>query len=365
MNTETIFNRLSPKINPDSSRNDNHNINPNSKNKKLLIILASSLLIVVVLLSWYYLFHVRNQISNNIVIEVNNEKVYESDFMNYYDFYKSNIFQSSYPVNSSKNNLTVNDVLVDMIKTIIQLQKAKSYGLELTQEDVNEAKKLAAYGQPSTLSVTQTEKFYQNQVLIGKLREKIINEKNNSIPKEEITNYYNNNKNHFIDFPKYNINQIFLFSVDSNGHPFTQSQLQEIETKANNLFNRIQNGESFEELAKQFSEDKNTKDKGGNTGLLAIHEFNIRISELLPNMKEGELKMVKTSSGYYIFKLIGKTEYRIKPFEEVKEEIATALYESKPGSSYQDIVNQWIKESKIERHNDIVYLIEERIKNTK
>lgn len=95
-----------------------------------------------------------------------------------------------------------------------------------------------------------------------------------------------------------------------------------VENKINDIYKKIQQGENFEELAKQFSEDKSSASKGGvlnrfGSGQLSSEEFeNVAFSLTKDNPIS---KPFKSQFGWHIVKLIDK--YPIKSLEESKTEL--------------------------------------------
>lgn len=93
-------------------------------------------------------------------------------------------------------------------------------------------------------------------------------------------------------------------------------------TRINQIYQKIQQGEPFESLAKQFSDDKSSSKKGGvltpfTGGQLSSKEFE-DVSFSLEN--PGDIsKPFKSDFGWHIVKLIRKRG--IQPFEEVKVEL--------------------------------------------
>ncbi len=94
------------------------------------------------------------------------------------------------------------------------------------------------------------------------------------------------------------------------------------EERARQIYAKIQQGEKFESLAKQFSDDKSSSKKGGvltpfTGGQLSSQEFeNIAFSLKEP----GEIsKPFKTDFGWHIVKLLRKKG--IQPFDAVKAEL--------------------------------------------
>lgn len=93
------------------------------------------------------------------------------------------------------------------------------------------------------------------------------------------------------------------------------------ETRIKEIYKKLQQGEKFESLAKQFSDDKSSSSKGGQLspftgGQLGSQEFEDVAFSL--NKKDEVSEPFKTDFGWHIVKLIGKKA--TQPFEEVKDE---------------------------------------------
>ena len=92
------------------------------------------------------------------------------------------------------------------------------------------------------------------------------------------------------------------------------------------IYKKIQQGEKFEALAQQFSEDKSSSTKGGvlqrfGTGQLSSMEF----EEIAFGLKESNeiSKPFKSQFGWHIVKLIEK--HAVKSFEESKYELENKI----------------------------------------
>ena len=98
------------------------------------------------------------------------------------------------------------------------------------------------------------------------------------------------------------------------------------EKTINEIYKKIQQGEKFEDLAKQFSEDKSSSSKGGvlnrfASGQLSSEEFeNVAFSL----EKAGDIsKPFQSDFGWHIVKLIQK--HPIKSMDEMKSELETKI----------------------------------------
>ncbi|WP_457758539.1 peptidylprolyl isomerase [Bacillus mycoides] len=79
------------------------------------------------------------------------------------------------------------------------------------------------------------------------------------------------------------------------------------EKTAKGIEKKLKNNEDFAALAKQYSEDIASKDKGGDLGLLEPGKFVIEIEDTAYKLKVGEVsEPVKSPYGYQIIKVTGK-----------------------------------------------------------
>ena len=98
------------------------------------------------------------------------------------------------------------------------------------------------------------------------------------------------------------------------------------EQRINEIYSKFQQGDSFESLAKQFSDDKSSSNKGGalmpfKGGQLSAVEFEDVAFSL--SEKDEVSKPFKTQFGWHIVKLLNKKP--LESFEELKPEIQNRI----------------------------------------
>ena len=99
--------------------------------------------------------------------------------------------------------------------------------------------------------------------------------------------------------------------------------------KAKDIIKKLNNGEDFDKLAKEYSTDKATKDKGGDTGWFNTGDMLEEFEKAAYNLKKGTYTTtpVKTKYGYHI---IYKTDEKKKPeLKDVKTTIKETLVTKK------------------------------------
>ncbi|ALQ66906.1 peptidylprolyl isomerase PrsA [Bacillus thuringiensis] len=96
------------------------------------------------------------------------------------------------------------------------------------------------------------------------------------------------------------------------------------ENEAKEIKKKLDAGASFEELAKQESQDLLSKEKGGDLGYFNSGTMTPEFETAAYKLKIGQISdSVKSPNGYHIIKLTGKKD--LKPYDEVKDSIRKNL----------------------------------------
>src|SRR5713226_3916050 len=106
----------------------------------------------------------------------------------------------------------------------------------------------------------------------------------------------------------------------------TDAEVEEIKKKAEDVLKQVKKGGKFEDLAKKYSEDPGSKDKGGDLSWITqgqtVPEFEKTAFTLRPDQVSD---LVKTQYGFHIIKVLEKETAHTKPFEEVKDSLRAPL----------------------------------------
>jgi foldase protein PrsA len=96
------------------------------------------------------------------------------------------------------------------------------------------------------------------------------------------------------------------------------------ENEAKEIKKKLDTGASFEELAKQESQDLVSKDNGGDLGYFGAGKMTPEFEKAAYKLKPGQISNpVKSPNGYHIIKLTDKKD--LKPYDEVKDSIRKDL----------------------------------------
>ena len=114
------------------------------------------------------------------------------------------------------------------------------------------------------------------------------------------------------------------------------------------MLKKLQAGESFSELAKQYSIDLPMAFEGGSMGTIAKGKTLPQLEKALFVLNEGEFSdIVETQYGWHILTVDEKIEVQYIPYEKAKERIKVILKREKEARAYDSMTQQLEKEANI------------------
>ena len=134
------------------------------------------------------------------------------------------------------------------------------------------------------------------------------------------------------------------------------STKQNLEQRINDIYTKLQQGESFESLAKQFSEDKSSSSKGGKLspfsgGQLSSKQFEDAAFTLTE--KDEISKPLETDFGWHIIKLFNKKP--VESFEKMRGKLEMKVKrDSRSKLINKAFVNKIKKEFKVEENEEAI-----------
>ncbi|MDV5066830.1 peptidylprolyl isomerase PrsA [Bacillus sp. W1] len=135
------------------------------------------------------------------------------------------------------------------------------------------------------------------------------------------------------------------------------------EATAKKVKEELGQGKSFEELAKQYSEDTGSKEKGGDLGFFGPGKMVKEFEEAAYKLKKDEVsEPVKSQFGYHIIKVTDIKEPE-KSFEQSKADIKKEIVQKKAqdGAFMNDLMMKEIKKADVKVDDkDLKDLFEEK-----
>lgn len=124
--------------------------------------------------------------------------------------------------------------------------------------------------------------------------------------------------------------------------------LVDTEQEAKDIHARIKKGENFADLAKKFSKDRGSADKGGDVGYFTRGKMVPEFENAAASLKPGEVsEPVKTRFGYHIIKLTDIKQGTRASFEQSAESIQRQLLGEKRKKVFDTYVEKLKGELKV------------------
>ena len=137
-----------------------------------------------------------------------------------------------------------------------------------------------------------------------------------------------------------------LIKVDAKADA---AKKKEARKKMEDIQKRVQKGEDFAVLAKDFSQSASAA-QGGDLGVVPRGRGPKAFDDAAFSLKPGEVSgVVETEFGFQLIKVHGKTPEKVVPFKEMEERIRQHLANEKLTQKVNEYLNEVKKTAKIER----------------
>jgi peptidyl-prolyl cis-trans isomerase SurA len=167
------------------------------------------------------------------------------------------------------------------------------------------------------------------------------------IREEKLRDYYEEHKDKFESPEKLHL-AIILLKQESRSN---QDPTGPVYGKAKEILLKLQNGEDFGQLAREFSKGPGAEE-GGDVGFYEISELDPELASILDKMSDGDVsEPIVKASAIQIVKLVERHEGSVKPFDEVKDAIFGILYREEVNKRY----SSWIKELREKAYIKIIF----------
>jgi len=151
------------------------------------------------------------------------------------------------------------------------------------------------------------------------------------IDEDELQRYYENASGRYMQDEQRQASHILILFGDDN-------DAAREEAKA--LTARVQAGEPFADLARQYSKDGMSANNGGDLGLILHSQMQDALGDAIFSMKKGEIQgPVRSDFGFHIVKLDDIVAGGPLPLEQVRAELESELREAQADADFRNLEN--------------------------
>ena len=174
---------------------------------------------------------------------------------------------------------------------------------------------------------------FKKMTLISLILQKEVEEKA-EVPAEDVKTFFDQNEEKFRIGTEIKASHILL----------------ETEAEATDIIDKLNKGESFSTLAKKYSKDTGSAEKGGDLGFFGRGKMVPEFERAALGLKKGELSApVKTRFGFHVIKLSDIKEGDPANFEQSKASIHKQLTAAKRKDHFDAFVDKLRNAGKIDK----------------
>jgi foldase protein PrsA len=180
-------------------------------------------------------------------------------------------------------------------------------------------------------------------VLSTKVRDESI-EDTDEVSDDDIETYYEENKERFAQPERRDLNVV----------------LTKTEARANEARQALESGQSFKDVAKEFSIDEASKSQGGKLPAVAEGQQEKAFDDAIFSADKGELTgPVKTQFGWYVFEVTKVTPASQQTLEEAKETIRSLLRSEREQKALDSFIEDFQEKYRDETQCADDYVVED------
>jgi foldase protein PrsA len=234
-------------------------------------------------------------------------------------------------------------------------QKASGFGVNVTQQDVQsrlqqirqmfpDDAKFADALESQGMTLEELTQSIEESLWLEAMKEAVTSDV--AVSEEEAKAYYEAHKGEYVQQESREVRHILIspFPTAADGTvstTATQAEWDAAMSEAEKVRSEIQNGTDFVTEAERYSDDDATKDSGGELGAVTRGVMVPAFEEAMFNLQKGELsEPTKTQYGYHLIEVTDITPEKQLSYDQVKENIKSALLEAGQTERWQEWLAQ-------------------------
>lgn len=234
--------------------------------------------------------------------------------------------------------------LTKMIERRLQLQEAKAKNVDVSDQEVKQAiQQMKQQGEKVDEKDPVSFSNVRDQLTLLKVVDREVRN-GVMVGDAEMKRYYKEHLTRFALPEEYTLSQILI-------QPRSADTAAEALEKARIVMTELKRGEKFEDAALRYSDGPNAS-RGGRLGLVRQGELLPAIERAIaPLVPGGISEIVETSDGFHIVRVDERTPKQFRPFEEVKFEIQSLVFQQKS----EDVFQSWLVDLKNKAYIEIKF----------
>lgn len=323
-------------------------------NKKLMLIAHVGLILLIMLFALTAAAQEKDTVTKKAVV-VNGVVLDQAEIDREYAIVEKQALAQGQKIPDDRMEQIRNSILENLINEELLVQESKSHGIKVEQSEVEaafadvqkrftDAAALEKALAESNISVDDLKIKIQRSIAAKKLMDDQVS---NAIvvSESESRAFYDANPEYFKQAEKVKASHI-LIKCDPKAEASVKDDARK---KIEDIQKKLKDGESFSELAKQFSECPSSK-QGGDLGFFEQGKMVKPFADAAFALKTGEVSdIVETDFGFHLITATGKKAASTEEYETVKEKINSHLKQGKTQEAVGKYIESLREKATIER----------------
>ena len=301
--------------------------------------------IAIIVLSIAFPVFCAGEVMDRIIAIVNDDIITLKEAEKHVRVEKEGRFVS---INEYLTNLRLQEKIDLLIDDVLIRQQAKRLKIDVEEKEVEaiienikkqyliDDAELKQKLKDDNISYEDFKLGLRSNVLKGRLLNRVISPEVN-VTEQDLRQYYDKHKDEFID-EEYRLQQIFV-----------SGQRPEGQKRAAEAYKLLQEGKSFEDVVKDFSDDTKSSAAGGDIGFVKKVDLIPQLREVAGFLAVGVYSsIITTPYGFHILKLVEKKKGETITFEMAKDTINEKVVQEESEKRYKDYIVKLRKGSYIE-----------------
>ena len=250
-------------------------------------------------------------LGGDIVLKVGESEMTDNQFQFFLDDIKNQMQGTELSTEESWENAEIDgkkaievakerayDIAVDYLSGI---ELGKKLGMECTQEEIDSSKSQinTSYFDKYTDGESIIDLMCEAEIYLGKIQQKFLEE--NALTEEEKEKYFNEHKDEFASQYLRAKHVLILTQNEETKESLPEAEKAEKKKKADEILARAKNGEDFDALVKEFSEDPGSQSQPDGY-VFTSGEMVPEFENCVRGLGMDEIGFTETSYGYHIIK---------------------------------------------------------------
>jgi foldase protein PrsA len=243
------------------------------------------------------------------------------------------------------------EILDRLLSNRVLTLEAKKNAIDVSDSEINDRKEMfkkmnnlsedlfRQVLKQQNITMKELEDNYREQIRNEKLQQMEIRNKIKPPSDDEMKKFYNENKDKMLSPLKVHVLSILIKDRPEGTLQDRVKMQKTLET----IITKAKQGGDFSKIARDYSEDEATKDKGGDLGWVSQGTMAPEFEQMAFKLAVGEVSTpFQTRWGFNIIKVIDKKKPTAMPYEDAKPNIKNALVQK---ALHDEFIN-WIAEKK-------------------